>query len=522
MKKMLEDGVPMHIERLVRYAVKKGLLDPFDVTEARNALLDDMKEPMPFEEDLPADEGEGREIEELLMPLMEAAVVRGLLLDDTMDSRDLFDTRLMGHLLPKPSTVASQFRRIAKEEGIQRATEALYRLSIDSGYIRMSRIRRNESWCTATEFGELELTINLTKPEKDPKEIAAERNAPQLHYPKCLLCADNVGYAGRVGHPARQNLRIIPLDLEGKRWYLQFSPYVYYDEHCIVFFEKHEPMRITEGTFRGLLTFVEQFPHYFIGSNADLPIVGGSILSHDHYQGGKHTFPMELAPVEVRFTHPNEPVVEVGLVRWPMSVIRLASGEREPLLKLATKILQDWRAYEDPDADILAYSSEGAGIVPHNSITPIARKNGAGKYELDLVLRNNRRSAEHPDGIFHPHAELHPIKKENIGLIEVMGFAVLPGRLKRELLLIEDILVGESSPGPIGPDHPLAKHAEWIGGLVETHGVGMQREEAGRLLRDEVGRIFSKVLEHAGVFKRDESGKQAFRAFMARSGFNPA
>jgi UDPglucose--hexose-1-phosphate uridylyltransferase len=373
------------------------------------------------------------------------------------------------------------------------------------------------------EYGGIEITINLSKPEKDPREIARLRSLPPAGYPACLLCPSNVGYAGRPDHPARQNLRVLPLRLNGEDWCFQYSPYVYYNEHSIVLRAEHVPMAITEATFTRLFDFLDQFPHYFVGSNADLPIVGGSILNHDHFQAGRHTFAMEKAETEAAFRHSDYPGISGGIVRWPMAVFRIAGARREELEEAASALLRAWRDYDDPAAGIFARTALPDGeIRRHNTITPIARRKKDGRYELDLVLRNNRTSEEHPDGIFHPHRHLHHIKKENIGLIEVMGLAVLPGRLKDELRQIADILAGKRPYDPealAGEAHPLRRHADWIGALVRAYGVSLPMAEAERLLRAEVGRKFTEVLCDAGVFKRDEAGRAAFAAFLEAAGW---
>jgi UDPglucose--hexose-1-phosphate uridylyltransferase len=518
------------IERLLRFGVQRGLIGELDVVPARNALLDLFGLVEPYAGEAPAEQLDSSD--EPLRELLDAAVGTPLLPDDHTTYRDLLDARIMGLLMPRQSEVANRFWETAKSRSVEAATEDFYRLSIDSRYIRMDRIRNNLYWLAATAYGDLEITVNLSKPEKDPKEIALLKTMQSSRYPKCLLCLENVGYAGRPDHPARQNHRVIPLELDGETWYFQYSPYVYYNEHSIIFCKDHTPMKMTPETFRRLLDFVGQFPHYFIGSNADLPIVGGSILDHDHFQGGRHVFPMEKAPIETTLTHPDYPDVKAGIVKWPMSVLRLSSHNRRHLLELATAVLEAWKGYSDVEAEVLAYTeADGAGSagggtapgrVPHNTITPIARKNARGEFELDLVLRNNRTSAEHPDGIFHPHRELHHIKKENIGLIEVMGLAVLPGRLKSELEAIAALLAGESAPGggaaadaAADASHPLHKHAAWIEALIRRYGTKLSKEEAEAVLRQEVGAKFLNVLEHAGVYKRDERGRAAFRRFAA-------
>jgi len=434
----------------------------------------------------------------------------------------LLDARIMGLLMPRPSEAAAAFERTKSAEGIEAATDAFYNMSIDSNYIRMDRIRKNQLWLHETDYGKLEITINLSKPEKDPKEIALLRTLPQARYPKCLLCADNVGYAGRADHPARQNLRVLPLALQNEQWFFQYSPYVYYNEHSIVFKGKHEPMAISHTSFARLLDFVDQMPHYFIGSNADLPIVGGSILSHDHFQAGHHTFPMETAPVEALFTDPALPGVSFGIVKWPMSVVRVTGRSKDDVHRAACRLLDEWRGYSDPSAEVLAFTEKEDGIrTPHNTITPIARLREGHQYELDLVLRNNRTSDEHPDGIFHPHRELHHIKKENIGLIEVMGLAVLPGRLKEELEQLASYLEAASDKAAaelLEQAHPLHKHADWLQWLVSKYGSGHTAAEAKTILDAETGNKFLDVLKDAGVYKRTEAGLAAFERFLLSAG----
>jgi UDPglucose--hexose-1-phosphate uridylyltransferase len=519
-KDMHEQDTAHLLARLVQFGLQQGMLEELDRIPVTNALIDLFGVDAPYEGEVP-DERLDSAVP-VLEPLLDEAARRGLIPENTMVQRDLFDARIMGLLMPRESEVVRSFRRTTEEKGIREATDAFYRLSVASNYIRMDRVSKNEYWLAATEFGELEITINLSKPEKDPRDIAAEKAAPQLHYPKCLLCLENVGYAGRVNHPARQNHRVIPLTLDGAPWYLQYSPYVYYNEHSIIFSEAHMPMKISRDSFVRLLDFVRQFPHYFIGSNADLPIVGGSILSHDHFQGGRHVFPMEKAPVESRFRHAEFTDVKAGIVKWPMSVVRISGNDPDRLIELADRLLAGWRAYCDESADVLAFSEQNGARTPHNTITPIARRNASGEYELDLVLRNNRTTAEHPLGLFHPHAELHHIKKENIGLIEVMGLAVLPGRLKQELEQLQGYLTGDRSGGAEelnDPTHPLHAHAAWIRQLTEEHGTGMSSPEASELLRTEVGRKFMQVLTDAGVFKRNDEGQRAFRRFMQSMNF---
>ncbi|NTZ19612.1 UDP-glucose--hexose-1-phosphate uridylyltransferase [Paenibacillus sp. JMULE4] len=507
------------VERLLQFGLAQKLLEPLDVYAARNGLLDLLRIAEPYTGELrePAADSPA----ELLEPLLDYAAETGILEENHTTLRDLMDARIMGQLMPRQSELAERFWTIARRDGVERATDFFYKLCIDSNYIRMDRIRKNLYWLAPTEYGDLEITVNLSKPEMDPKTIAMLKNAPQSHYPRCLLCVENVGYAGRLNHPARQNLRVIPLELLGETWYFQYSPYVYYHEHSIIFDGLHRPMKMTKMTLGRLLDFVDRFPHYFIGSNADLPIVGGSILNHDHFQGGRHRFPMERAEVEESFSHPDFAGVKLGIVHWPMSVIRLSSRDRELLLKLAAMVLERWKEYSDPSQDIKAYSEQEGTKVPHNTVTPIARKNASGDYELDLVLRNNRTSAEHPEGIFHPHRELHHIKKENIGLIEVMGLAVLPGRLKDELELAARLLTGETALDErmmLDPGHPLHKHKAWLKELVERYGTALPDEKAAEVLRNEVGRKFLNVLQDAGVYKLDAHGRQGFRRFLRHLG----
>jgi UDPglucose--hexose-1-phosphate uridylyltransferase len=442
-------------------------------------------------------------LEEILKALLDYAVEKGICADD-ITSRDLFDTKIMGALTPMPREVRKTFAALYAESP-EKATDWYYKLSQDTDYIRRYRIAKDLRWKTSTKYGLLDITVNLSKPEKDPKAIAAAKNAPQSGYPKCMLCAENEGYAGRMNHPARQNHRIIPITIANSDWYMQYSPYVYYNEHCIVFNSEHTPMVIDKSALSKLMDFVTVFPHYFVGSNADLPIVGGSILSHEHFQGGHYTFPMEVAEVEHPLTFAGYEDIRAGIVNWPMSVIRLTGADKDRVVELADKILRCWRGYTDADAFIYA-ETDG---VPHNTITPIARRRG-NDYELDLVLRNNITTEEHPLGVYHPHAELHHIKKENIGLIEVMGLAVLPARLKGELSALEDAILNGAD---IAADETLSKHAAWVEELKTRH--TFTRENITEILREEVGHVFAKVLEHAGVYQRNEAGKVAMLRFVA-------
>ncbi len=487
------------VDLLVRYGLENGLVHPDDAIYTRNRLLDVMR----------LDGYEGREmapmpLHEILDALTQEAVERGIC-EDNLVARELFDTKLMDCLMPRPSEVRHIFRSLY-EISPQEATDWYYKLSQNSNYIRRDRIAKDVKWVTDTPYGELDITINLSKPEKDPKAIAAARNAPQSGYPKCQLCIENEGYAGRMNHPARNNHRVIPITINNSDWCLQYSPYVYYNEHCIVFNGQHTPMKIERATFRKLLDFVKQFPHYFVGSNADLPIVGGSILSHDHFQGGRYTFAMEKAPMEIRWTFPGFEDVTAGIVHWPMSCIRLSCQNDERLVELADKLLLAWRCYSDESCFIYAET----GGVPHNTITPIARKRGD-NYELDLVLRNNITTDEHPLGVYHPHDHLHHIKKENIGLIEVMGLAVLPSRLKGELSLLSEALVAHIPVDRL--DESIQKHADWAQMLHERY--SFTKENVNDILRKEVGLVFSQVLEDAGVYKLDEQGREGFLRFLA-------
>ena len=494
------DIYSVQIAALADYGVSRGLIAEADRTWAVNTLLAAMGL-TEYEEPQAAGTAE-TSLEMILGLLTEFAVKRGLIQGD-ITSRDLFDTGLMGILTPRPSQVIGTFRE-KYAQSPQAATDWYYRFSQDTDYIRRYRIARDVKWVAPTEYGDLDITINLSKPEKDPRAIAAAKAAPQSGYPKCQLCRENEGYAGRINHPARQNHRIIPVVIDGRDWFFQYSPYVYYNEHCIVFSAEHTPMKIDRSTFRKQLDFIRQFPHYFVGSNADLPIVGGSILSHDHFQGGRYTFAMERAPVERPVSFPGFDDVEAGIVRWPMSVIRLRCGDDKRLVELADKILLAWRGYTDEDAFILA---ETAGE-PHNTITPIARMR-EGKFELDLVLRNNITTEEYPLGVYHPHQELHHIKKEHIGLIEVMGLAVLPARLKGELTLLADALVqGED----LRAEETLGKHADWAEELKTRY--SFTQENALDILKKEVGIVFAQVLEHAGVYKCTAEGRAAFLRFI--------
>lgn len=491
------------IKKLAAYGITTGLVPKEDETYTVNRLLE-LFELDEIEESKEEIQVSTDKLEEILGKLLDYAYEAGIMKENSIVYRDLFDTKIMSILLPRPSEVIHKFKALYQENP-EKATDYYYKFSCDSDYIRRYRIQKDKRWIAPTAYGDLDITINLSKPEKDPKAIAAAKNAKQSGYPKCLLCWENEGYAGRVNHPARQNHRIIPVTIQGDTWGFQYSPYVYYNEHCIVFNSKHIPMKIEHNTFCKLFDFVKQFPHYFVGSNADLPIVGGSILSHDHFQGGHYEFAMAKAGMERSFTVKGHEEVETGIVTWPMSVIRLKSENIEKIIALADRILERWRGYTDESAFIFA-ETEGE---PHNTITPIARKKD-GKYELDLVLRNNITTQEHPLGVFHPHAKLHHIKKENIGLIEVMGLAVLPARLKDEMSqLKEAVLSGKD----LRSDAALEKHADW----VEEFSAKYDKLDASNIdqaIEKEIGLVFMQVLEDGGVFKRTPQGQEAFDRFI--------
>ena len=485
------------VDKLACYAQRTGLVDPCERIWAVNAILEALKLDS-YTQPTGSPEGE-IDLPAVLEELMDDAHARGVLPEDSVVYRDLFDTMLMGRLTPRPAQVIERFRALYAESP-ERATDWYYRFSQDTNYIRRDRIAKDVKWVAPTEYGELDITINLSKPEKDPKAIAAARNLPASAYPRCQLCAENEGYAGRVNHPARGNHRMIPITINGSPWFLQYSPYVYYNEHCICLNREHVPMRIDRACFAKLLDFVRQFPHYFVGSNADLPIVGGSILAHDHFQGGHYTFAMEKAPVETQVCIRGYEDVETGIVKWPMSVLRLSHEDPARLVDVADRILKSWRVYSD-EAVFLFAETEGE---PHNTITPIARRRGS-RYELDLVLRNNITTPEHPLGVYHPHAELHHIKKENIGLIEVMGLAVLPARLKEELSVLAEAL---AEGADLRADARTAKHADWAEAFRGKYDI--TAENALDIVKKETGLVFAQVLEHAGVYKRTAEGRAAF------------
>lgn len=501
------------ILELVEYGLVTGLLTEEDKIFTINALLelfqvDDIEDRV-FEayatrEPMTQETAEAV-LEDILEDMMSYAYENGIMKENSIVYKDLFDTKIMSLLMGRPSEIRAKFKDLYENKSALAATDYYYKLSCDSNYIRRQRIKKDQKWTTETDYGTLDITINLSKPEKDPKAIAAAKNAKQSAYPKCLLCVENEGYAGRVNHPARQNHRIMPVTINNSDWFFQYSPYVYYNEHCIVFNSKHTPMKIERATFGKLLDFVSQFPHYFVGSNADLPIVGGSILSHDHFQGGHYTFAMEKAPIEKEVTFDGFEDVKAGIVKWPMSVIRITAPEKERLIELADKILIAWRGYTDEEAVILA-ETDGES---HNTITPIARRRGE-DYELDLVLRNNLTTEEHPMGVYHPHAHLHHIKKENIGLIEVMGLAVLPARLKGEMAELEEAIL---SGKDLASTETLATHKEWAENFMKKY-EDINEENITDIIREEIGLVFSEVLENAGVYKCDEAGRAAFMKFI--------
>ena len=488
------------IAKLVQYGVETELIPECERNYTTNLLLDVF-----YEDDYTAPEQEFQniELEKVLDELLKEAIDRELI-EDSVVYKDLFDTRLMNCLMPRPAEVQTTFWK-KYGENPKAATDYFYKLSQDSNYIRRYRVKKDQKWTVDSEYGKLDITINLSKPEKDPKAIAAARNVKSGSYPKCLLCPENEGYAGRVNHPARQNHRIIPITINDSPWGFQYSPYVYYNEHCIVFNSCHTPMKIERNTFVKLFDFVKLFPHYFLGSNADLPIVGGSILSHDHFQGGHYTFAMAKAPIEKHVTIPGFEDVEAGIVKWPLSVLRIRHKNPERLIDLATHVLQAWRGYTDEAAFVFA-NTDGE---PHNTITPIARKVGD-VYELDLTLRNNITTKEHPPGVYHPHAQYHHIKKENIGLIEVMGLAVLPTRLKEELELLEEYIL---SGKDISSNEKIAKHEDWVKELLEKY-PDINAENIQAILQKEVGLVFVHVLEDAGVYKCTPKGREDFMRFV--------
>ena len=511
-KRKVKGMIQERILDLVEYARVTGLIEAEDERFSINRLLE-LFQLDELEDEAVAAHGKNKRmtretaeaaLEDILTEMLDYAYENGITKENSIVYRDLFDTKIMSLLVPRPSEVISKFNELYKNDK-KAATDYFYTLSCDSNYIRRYRIKKDLKWTTDTEYGTLDITINLSKPEKDPKAIAAAKLAKQSGYPKCLLCKENEGYAGRVNHPARQNHRIIPVTINQSDWFFQYSPYVYYNEHCIVFNSQHTPMKIERATFGKLLDFVTQFPHYFVGSNADLPIVGGSILSHDHFQGGHYEFAMAKAPVEKEISFEGFSDVKAGIVKWPMSVIRLDCADKDRLIELADKILSAWRGYTDEAAFVFA-ETDGE---PHNTITPIARKRGD-LFELDLVLRNNITTEEHPLGVYHPHAKLHHIKKENIGLIEVMGLAVLPARLKDEMAALQKAILNGKD---LRSDEALEKHADWVEEFLPKYDT-VTKDNIEEIIRKEIGLVFSEVLEDAGVYKCTEEGRKAFMRFV--------
>lgn len=494
-----------NIELLIQFALNQGMIQSLDIPQVRNQIMEVLNVSEPYDGEIET-ESPTSPIP-ILEELLDGAVAAGLI-EGTTTERDLLDAKIMAQLMPRQSELYRMYQDIVKEKGIIAATDFFYKISQDSNYIRMDRIAKNKVWLSHTDYGQLEITINLSKPEKDPKEIAKARTMVQSNYPKCLLCLENVGFKGHLNHPGRSNHRVLPVTLNNEAWYFQYSPYVYYNEHAIIFKGAHEPMKISRESFVRLLDFVTEYPHYFLGSNADLPIVGGSILTHDHFQGGHHVFPMAVAQVTKTYQHPEYPGMTIQNVKWPLSVVRVSGPDKQQLIEFAMHVYESWKPYSDESLEILAFS----GDVPHNTITPIARVNDLGLFELDLVLRNNRQSTQHPDGIFHPHQHLHHIKKENIGLIEVMGLAVLPARLDEELVYIQDLITGKLKVAEL-PDF-MNQHLNWANELIELYGTTLEAEAAWTIVQEEVGKKFSQVLECAGVYKMDDKGQLGLERFM--------
>lgn len=493
----------IEIKRLIQYGLKNNLFTEYDEIFIRNSLLSILN--LDEYEDVEIEDEELTTPTDILDNILNYAFKNGILESNTPIYRDLLDTKIMAALMPRPSEVIREFNEKYKKSK-EEATSYFYNISKVCDYVRTDRIAQNLVWKSKTDYGDLDITINLSKPEKDPKAIAAAKNLPPSKYPKCLLCKENEGYRGRINHPARQNLRMIPLALREEKWFLQYSPYAYYNEHCIVFSEKHVPMKITKNTFDRLLEFVEKFPHYFAGSNADLPIVGGSILTHDHYQGGNYEFAMDKSPDYKEFKLKNYENVQLSIVKWPLSVLRLKSRNRLELSELSYKILNHWRNYTDSQVEIYSFTDD----IPHNTITPIVRREKE-DFIIDLVLRNNRTSEEYPDGIFHPHSELHNIKKENIGLIEVLGLAVLPARLKDELEIIKSSLTIKKDD--IYNYESMKVHYNWYE-EIKMKNSNITVDNVDNIIRNEIGNVFTKVLEHCGVFKWNDEGKQAIQRYI--------
>ena len=510
-----DTALAFHVERLLRFGRRHKLVKELDQIVARNELLDLLGLAAPYEGKIPKEDFDTPT--EILEPMLDLAAAKGLFDDQVPQYRINFETRLMGAMMPRESEVCRKFRREKAKRGPEAATDWFYDLCVVSNYIRTAQIARNIQWTAPTPYGEMEITINLTKPEKDPKVIAMERLQPAASYPKCMLCKENIGYAGRINFPARQTHRIVPLNLAGEPFYLQYSPYAYFHEHCIILHDEHKPMTMDRDTLAQIFDFVSQFPHYTCGSNADLPIVGGSILSHAHFQGGRYTFPMQKASIAQPLRDPRYPGVRAGILHWPVSAIRLIGRSSQQVQIVANNILSAWRGYSDEKVGILAHT----GDTPHNTVTPILHYDEQDGYILDLALRNNRTTEEYPDGIFHPHKEYHNIKKENIGLIEVMGLAILPARLKEQSAQIADILCGAPNTSR-EPGSPLAVHADWIDELLAQYGSDMTSVAAHAAVRSGIGTVFCHVLENAGVFKQDDEGRAAFLRFAEKVGFQKA
>lgn len=498
------------IEELLIFGLHHKMMEDLDVPQVRNELLTLLDVAEPFDGEVAVDTVDETPTR-LLNAMIDDAVERGLI-EDSLTNRDILDAKIMAKLMPRQSELNRIFEGIVESDGIEAATDYYYHLSQMSNYIRTDRIAKNKYWQTATGYGDLEITINLSKPEKDPKDIEKAKLLPQSNYPKCFLCVENVGYEGRINHPARTNHRVLPMELNGEGWFLQYSPYVYYNEHAIIFKGAHEPMKITKDSFKRLTDFVETFPHYFIGSNADLPIVGGSILSHDHFQGGHHRFAMVDAKTLKEYTVAAHEGVSVKMIEWPLSVIRLASADKSKLVDFAYEIFTKWRTYSDESVDIYSYSMVDGDKIPHNTITPITRINDEGLFEIDLALRNNRRSEEHPDGIFHPHQHLHHVKKENIGLIEVMGLAVLPARLDADMIVLSEVLTGVKDMAFV--QETLPHHVPWMEGIIAEVGTSLNADAALKTIQDAIGKRFAEVLDCAGVYKQNEEGLAAFDKFI--------
>lgn len=491
-------NIYFEIDRLVQYALDKCLIEKEDIIFARNRIMDVLKiDTYKKDYDL---ELVYENVEEILDKILEWAVSNGNI-ENTVTERELLDSNIMGSFIKRPSEITKEFYALYNENP-KKATDAYYKFSGDTNYIRKERVKKDLKWVTETDFGPLDITINMSKPEKDPVEIEKALKMPQGDYPKCLLCRECEGYAGRLNYPSRSNHRIVPMNLNGSEWFMQYSPYVYFNEHSIILKGEHSPMSINKDTFVEILEFIDKFKHYFIGSNADLPIVGGSILTHDHYQSGRNVFTLDNAKDLKSYKIKSFENIEVTKIKWPLSVIRTKSENREELAEFADKVLKLWREYSDESVEVLAHTTE-----PHNTITPISRFRN-GKFELDLVLRNNRRTKEHPFGLFHPHQELHHIKKENIGLIEVMGLAVLPARLNNEMILMREYLVSNDEKH----GEKLASHIEWLKEIKARREVNF--ENAEDVVKEEIGKVFLNVLEHCGVFKLDEKGSNAFDKFM--------